>query len=130
VLAYGYRKTGRYREAAVFLKSLLKEKPRNVELLLEYSGCLERAGAPQYAIAVLETAMVLLDKSPDIPIALGLIYSRERKPEKAFDLLREAAARNTRDPRPYQWMAFLARKKGQIEEAKKFEFEAKKRAKK
>jgi tetratricopeptide (TPR) repeat protein len=130
VLAYGYRKTGRYREAAVFLKSLLKEKPRNVELLLEYSGCLERAGAPQYAVAVLEKAMVLLHKSPDIPMALALIYSRKRKLEKAFDLLREAAARNTRDPRPYQWMAFLARKKGQTEEAKKFDFEAKKRAKK
>jgi tetratricopeptide (TPR) repeat protein len=130
VLAYGYRKTGRYREAAVFLKSLLKEKPRNVELLLEYSGCLERAGAPKYAIAVLEKAMALLTKSPEIPIALGLIYSRERKLEKAFDLLREAAARSPRDPRPYHWMAVLARKKGRTEEAEKFEFEAKKRTKK
>jgi tetratricopeptide (TPR) repeat protein len=129
VLAYGYRKTGRYREAAVFLKSLLKEKPRNVELLLEYSGCLERAGAPQYAIAVLEMAMGLLAKSPDIPMALGMLYSRERKLEKAFDLLREAAARAPRDPRPYQWMGVLARKKGRTEDAKKFEFEAKKRAK-
>jgi tetratricopeptide (TPR) repeat protein len=127
VLAYGYRKTGRYREAAVFLKSLLKEKPRNVELLLEYTGCLERAGAPQYAIAVLEKAMSLLGKSPDIPMALGLLFSREQKLEKAFDLLREAAARNTRDPRPYQWMAALARKKGDAEGAKKFDYEAKKR---
>jgi tetratricopeptide (TPR) repeat protein len=130
VLAYAYRKTGRYREAAVFLKSLLKEKPRNVELLLEYTGCLERAGAPQYAVAVLEKALALFAKSPDIPIALGLLHSRAKKWEKAFDLLREAAGRNTQDPRPYQWMAFLARKKGRVEEAKKFEFEAKKRAKK
>jgi tetratricopeptide (TPR) repeat protein len=130
VLAYGYRKTGRYREAAVFLKSLLKEKPRNVELLLEYSGCLERAGAPQYAVAVLEKAMDLFSKSPDIPMALGLLYFRERKLEKAFDLLREAAARAPGDPRPYQWMAALSRKKGRTEAAEKFEFEAKKRAKK
>jgi tetratricopeptide (TPR) repeat protein len=129
VLAYGYRKTGRYREAAVFLKSLLKEKPRNVELLLEYSGCLERAGAPQYAVAVLEKALALFAKSPDIPMALGLLYSRAKKMEKAFDLLREAAARNTRDPRPYQWMAFLARKTGDTEGAKKFDFEARKRTK-
>jgi tetratricopeptide (TPR) repeat protein len=129
VLAYGYRKTGRYREAAFFLKSLLKEKPRNVELLLEYTGCLERAGAPQYAIAVLETALALLSKSPDIPLALGLLYFREKKTEKAFDFLREAAARNTRDPRPYQWMAVLSRKNGNAEGAKKYEFEAKKREK-
>jgi tetratricopeptide (TPR) repeat protein len=129
VLAYAYRKTGRYREAAVFLKSLLKEKPRNIELLLEYTGCLERAGAPQYAVAVLEKALALFTKSPDIPLALGLLYSRTKKREKAFDLLREAAARNTRDPRPYQWMAFLARKTGDAEGAKKFDFEARRRAK-
>jgi tetratricopeptide (TPR) repeat protein len=128
VLAYGYRKTGRYREAAVFLKSLLKEKPRNVELLLEYTGCLERAGAPQYAKAVLEKALVLLTNSPDIPLALGLLYSRERKLEKAFDLFREAAARNTRDPRPYQWMAALAKKTRDAEGAKRYEYEARKRA--
>jgi tetratricopeptide (TPR) repeat protein len=127
VLAYGYRKTGRYREAAVFLKSLLKEQPRNVELLLEYTGCLERAGAPRYAKAVLEKALRLLEKSPDIPMALGLLYFREQKLEKAFDFLREAAARNTRDPRPYQWMAALARKSGDTEGAARFEREAKKR---
>jgi tetratricopeptide (TPR) repeat protein len=129
VLAYAYRKTGRYREAAIFLKSLLKERPRNIELLLEYTGCLERAGAPQYAIAILEKALILLAKSPDIPIALGLLYSRQHKMERAFDLLREAAARNTKDPRPYQWMAVLAQKTGNAEGAKKFDFEARKRMK-
>jgi tetratricopeptide (TPR) repeat protein len=74
VLAYGYRKTARYREAAVFLKSLLKEKPRDIELLLEYSGCLERAGAGVYAIAVLEKAMALFTVSADIPLAMGLLH--------------------------------------------------------
>ncbi|GHV39514.1 hypothetical protein AGMMS49546_11700 [Spirochaetia bacterium] len=49
VLAYGYRKTGRFREAAMFLKSLLKENPRNLQLMLEFAGCLERAGASYYA---------------------------------------------------------------------------------
>jgi uncharacterized protein HemY len=100
-----------------------------VELLLEYTGCLERAGAPQYAAAVLEKALALFAKSPDIPIALGLLYSRTQKLEKAFDLLREAAARNNRDPRPYQWMAVLARKTGDSEGAAKFDFEVRKREK-
>ncbi|MDR0452788.1 MAG: tetratricopeptide repeat protein, partial [Treponema sp.] len=45
LLAYCCRKTGRYREAAFYLKSLLKEKPGDTELLLEYTGCLARAGA-------------------------------------------------------------------------------------
>ncbi|MDR0589388.1 MAG: tetratricopeptide repeat protein, partial [Spirochaetaceae bacterium] len=63
VLAYSYRKSGRYREAAVFLKALLKEKPRDIKLLLEYTGCLERAGAGFYAAAVLEKARNLFRKS-------------------------------------------------------------------
>jgi tetratricopeptide (TPR) repeat protein len=129
LLAYVYRKTGRYREASVFLKGLLKEKPRNVELLLEYSGCLERAGASPYAKAVLEKAMVMLSREAEIPMALGLLYSREQKLEKAYDLLREAASRNKADPRPYQLMAVLARKNGNKEGAAKYDYEANKRAK-
>jgi tetratricopeptide (TPR) repeat protein len=129
VLAYAYRKTGRYREAAVFLKSLLKGKPRDIELLLEFTGCLERAGASFYAKAVLEKAMGLLNQSSEVPMALGLFFYREQKLEKAYDLFREAAGRNTKDPRPYQWMAALARKNGDNAGAAKFDQEAQKRAK-
>jgi tetratricopeptide (TPR) repeat protein len=127
VLAYAYRKTGRYREASVFLKSLLKEKPRSIEILLEYTGCLERAGAARYAAAVLEKAKVFLDKVPEIPMALGLFYAKDKNPEKAFDLLREAAALDRRDPRPYRLMAALAAKKGDREGQKKYEYEAARR---
>jgi tetratricopeptide (TPR) repeat protein len=127
VLAYTYRKTGRFREAARFLKALLKEKPRNINLLLEYALCLERAGASHYAQTVLEKAMDFFKKSPDIPMALSMILYRKKRIEKAFDLLREAAARNLRDPRPYQWMAFIARKNKDEEGARKYEQEAEKR---
>jgi tetratricopeptide (TPR) repeat protein len=129
VLAYTYRKTGRYREAAVYLKALLKERPRNVGLLLEYSGCLARAGAIYYAVMVLEKAMDYVKGSPDIPMALGILFYREQKIERAFDLLREAAARNNDDPRPYLWMALIARNTGDAEGAAKYEFEAQRRKK-
>jgi tetratricopeptide (TPR) repeat protein len=129
VLAYAYRKTGRYREASIFLKSLLKEKPRSVEILLEYAGCLERAGAARYAAAVLEKARVFLNKAPEIPMVLGLLYAKDKNPEKAFDLLREAAALDKRDPRPYRLMAALAAKKGDREGQKKYEYEAGRREK-
>jgi tetratricopeptide (TPR) repeat protein len=109
VLAYAYRKTGRYQDAAVFLKALLREKPRDIGLLLEYSGCLERSGAIQYAVAVLEKALGLFKKSPEICLALGILSFRQKNVEKAFDYLREAAALDTKDPRPYQWMASIAR---------------------
>jgi tetratricopeptide (TPR) repeat protein len=129
VLAYAYRKNGRYREAAVFLKALLREKPGDIPLLLEFSGCLERAGAGYYARAVLEKAMPYFEKSPEIPMALGLLWFREKKIERSLDLLREAAGRSAGDPRPYQWMAVISRKIGDREGAKKFEEEAEKRKK-
>ena len=136
VLAYTYRKTGRYREATVFLKTLLKEMPRDIGLLIEYSGCLERAGAAQYAVAVLEKARELFANKgrkertgalSDISLALGILSFRHKNTEKAFDYLREAAALAPRDPRPYQWMAVIARKR---EDADYYSKEAQKRGKK
>jgi tetratricopeptide (TPR) repeat protein len=131
VLAYAYRKTGRYREAAVFLKALLKENPRDTAILIEYSGCLERSGAGNYALELLEKAMKLFQapankrEAADISLALGILYYRQSKVEKAFDYFREAAAANTRDPRPYEWMAAIARRNG--EESGQYENEVKKR---
>jgi tetratricopeptide (TPR) repeat protein len=131
VLAYAYRKTGRYREAALFLKALLKENPRDTGVLIEYSGCLERAGAGSYALELLEKARELFYNSTkkretaNISLALGILCYRHKKTEKAFDYFREAAAFNTEDPRPYEWMAAIARKNG--EESGHYENEAKKR---
>ncbi|MDR2631426.1 MAG: tetratricopeptide repeat protein [Spirochaetaceae bacterium] len=127
VLAYSYRKSGHYREAAVFLKALLKEKPDDITLLLEYTGCLERAGAGFYAAAVLEKARNLFRKSPDIPLALGLLLYREQKPKQALEFLQESALKNHRDPRPYEWMAFIAREQGNTLGACHYEEEATKR---
>jgi tetratricopeptide (TPR) repeat protein len=121
VLAYAYRKTGRYREAAVFLKSLLKEKPGDLQLLLEYSGCLERAGASEYAVIILQKAGLRLQKSPDIPLALGILFFRQGKTKEAFGFLREAAEKAPEDHRPYQWMAAAARKTGDTAAGKKYE---------
>jgi tetratricopeptide (TPR) repeat protein len=130
-LAYAYRKTGRYREAAVFLKALLKKNPRDTAILIEYTGCLGKAGAGKYALELLEKARVLFQSSAkrqetaDISFALGVLYYRQSKTEKAFDCFRETAALNAGDPRPYEWMAAIARKNG--EESGHYENEAKKR---
>ena len=129
VLAYAYRKTGRYREAAVFLKSLLREKPENLELLLEYSGCLERAGGVRYAVMVLEKAQEIFTNSPDLSMALGILSFRQKKVENAFDYLREAANLNKKDPRPYEWMAVIAQKNGDADRGRYYEKEALKRKK-
>ncbi|MDR2144365.1 MAG: tetratricopeptide repeat protein, partial [Treponema sp.] len=121
VLAYSYRKAGRYRSAAIFLKALLKERPRDVRLLLEYAGCIERTGGGAYAKTILEKAMNYFVKSSEIPTALGLLAYREGRLERAFELLLIAAARNDKDPRPYRWMALISKNKGDREGAERYE---------
>jgi tetratricopeptide (TPR) repeat protein len=135
VLAYAYRKTGRYREAAVFLKALLKEKPYDIGLIIEYTGCLERAGAGKYALVILEKARNALSGadhsagSPDISLALGILNFRQKRTEKAYDCLREAAVLAPADPRPYDWMALIARKNGETDRIGYYEREAERRRK-
>jgi tetratricopeptide (TPR) repeat protein len=123
VLAYTYRKQGNYRSAAVYLRALLKERPRDVRLLLEYSGCIERSGAVQYARVILEKANSYFAASSEIPTALGLLSYREGNPERAFEYLLDAASRNQKDPRPFRWMYLIAKKKGDIQGAERYERE-------
>jgi tetratricopeptide (TPR) repeat protein len=129
VLAYTYRKTDQYRDAAVLLKGLLKENPKDKDLLLEFAGCLERAGSVHFASAVLEQALRVFKYSADMYLALGMLYYRDKKIEKSFDMLREAAARDTKNPKPYEWMAVIAKKHGDKQGSSQYEFEANRRKK-
>jgi tetratricopeptide (TPR) repeat protein len=124
VLAYAYRKCGRYREAAVLLKGLLKERQRDLRLLLEFVHCLERAGAHTYATAVLEKALPLFPDSARVPLVLGMLRSAAGKTESALEAYREAAARDSSDPRPLKRMAEIYRKSGIQELADRYEREA------
>ena len=94
VLAYVYRKTGRYREAALFLKILLKEKPRDMALLIEYSHCLDRAGAGLYALTILQKAKEFFKPHVDLYLALGILSYRQKRIEEAMEYLKEALGLN------------------------------------
>jgi len=113
VLAYTYRKTGRYREATVFLKPLLVEKPDDVTLLIEYTGCLERSGSASYALEVLEKASKLFTRSFDIFLALGVLNLRQNFVDRALTCLTKAAALKPNDPRPEEWL-LEARRRGKF----------------
>jgi tetratricopeptide (TPR) repeat protein len=126
VLAYSYRKSGNYRSAAVYLRALLREKPRDIRLLMEYAGCIERAGGVQYAKVILEKANAVFTASSEIPTALGLLAYREGNPERAFKYLLDAASKNRNDPRPYHWMFMISKKKGDTQGAERYEREYRK----
>jgi tetratricopeptide (TPR) repeat protein len=155
-LAYVYRKTGRYREAAVFLRSLLQEEiglrregrishAPEIPLLIEYAGCLERSGAPDIAEKVLKSAHDFFGALPapgqtasakkghpaDISLALGLLYLRRKQIPTACDYLNEAARANPDDARPWHWLSMAAKatkKKGAgMQDPRYYEAEASKR---
>ena len=135
VLAYCYRKTGRYREAALFLKPLLKERPRDMELLMEYALCLERSGAIGIALAFLEKTRERY-QSPSrkkdlsvILLVLGILQYKHKDLQKAQDILQESAALNTKDHRPWEWLALIAGKRGKPQEKEHCEQEAQNRKK-
>jgi tetratricopeptide (TPR) repeat protein len=125
LLAYVYRKNRRYRDAAILLKGVLKEDPQNIPVLLEFIGCLDRSNMKQYSYTILEKAVKHFKQSSEIALAFGDAAYREKKIELALDAYREAAVRNTKDPRPYQRMALIYRKQGIIEMADRYENEAK-----
>ena len=122
-MAYSYRKLGNYRSAAVYLSALLKEKPKDIRLLIEYCGCIERAGNSGRAKMILEKAASVFANLSEIPIALGLLAYKEGQLEKAFDFLREAASKNKNDPRPYRWMQLISKNNGDLEGAIRYERE-------
>jgi predicted Zn-dependent protease len=127
VLAYAYRKTGRYREAAVFLKALLREKPLDLGLLLEYAGCMEKIGRISHVLVVLEKAREVFRNSGDLALVLGIMNFRVKKIDAAYGYLKEAAALNRHDPRPYEWMATIARKNGNAADELYYKKEAQRR---
>jgi Flp pilus assembly protein TadD len=125
VLAYSYRKSGRYREAVVLLKNLLKEDTRDVRLLLELAHCLDKSGSSSYAITLLKKSLPALPGSGEPALALGILLAREKKNEEALEAFREAAARSPKDPRPLRRMSALYRASGVAEFADRYEREAK-----
>lgn len=127
VLSYALRKMERYREATVLLKNLLKENPRDIKLLLEFAGCLERSGAMDYAAMVLEKAQDLFKTTAQVALALGTLRYRQKRLEDALDAFRRASELAPQDPRPYQWMAALYKQTGVAELAQRYAEEARKR---
>lgn len=65
LLARVYGKCGDHQAAAILFKGLLKERPRNFSLLQDFVVSLQRAGAPDYALAVLEKARSIFPQRLD-----------------------------------------------------------------
>jgi len=110
LLAVAYRNAGRFREAAVAYRDLLRADPSSTELLVGLSYCLDRDGHADFALALLEKAPKAAKAQADPWILQGALYARAGKMEAAIDALRTAADKEPGSERAWKNLAALYRK--------------------
>jgi tetratricopeptide (TPR) repeat protein len=110
LLAVAYRNAGRFREAAVAYRDLLRAEPSSAELLVGLAFCLDRDGNSDFALALLEKAPKAAKASADPWILQGALYARSGRVEAAVDALRTATDRDPRSERAWLSLAALYRR--------------------
>jgi tetratricopeptide (TPR) repeat protein len=124
LLAACYRNSGRYREAAVAYRDLLRAEPSSGELLVDLSYCLERDGKAEYAIALLEKAPAAAKAGASPWILQAALYARAGKNEASAKALRAALERDRGNEKAWRNLVALYRKQGLSELAANCEEEA------
>jgi tetratricopeptide (TPR) repeat protein len=112
LLAVAYRNAGRYREAAVAYRDLLRENPSSAELLVGLSYCLERDGKADFALALLEKAPAAAKAAAAPWIMQAALYARAGKNEASVKALRSAIERERGNEKAWRNLVALYRKQG------------------
>lgn len=121
ILALCYRNAGRFREAAALYRKLLRDDPRNVELLLGLAYSLVKSGARAVAVELLERGAAFMAREPEPYLALGMLRLRGGNLEKAAASFLKASELAPADPRPLRQLARLYAKSGMSEMAGRFD---------
>ena len=121
ILALCYRNAGRYREAAALYRKLLRESPKDVELLLGLAYALVKSGAKSVALELLERGASYLSTEPEPYLALGVLRARGGNIEKAVESFLRASELAPADPRPLRHLSRLYEKSGMPETAERFD---------
>jgi tetratricopeptide (TPR) repeat protein len=112
LLAVSYRNAGRYRQAALAYRDLLREEPGSGELLCGLAWCLDREGQADYALALLEKAPKAAKAGADPWILQAALYARANKTEAAVGALRSALERDRGNERAWHNLCALYAKQG------------------
>jgi tetratricopeptide (TPR) repeat protein len=112
MLGICYRKTGRYREAAVLYKEILRRDPKDTVILRYLALCLDKLGNRKFAILLLQKAIAAIGNDPELSLILGTLLFREGSTEKSLDCFRTVCELAPKDWRgPYN-IAMVYRKGG------------------
>jgi tetratricopeptide (TPR) repeat protein len=112
MLARAYRENGKYRDASLIYRDLLREDPENGELLMALCLCLSRDGKSEYAVALLESAPLPAMESAGPWIVKGILAGRLGRTESAVEALHKACELEPRHPRPWRELSRLYSSRG------------------
>ncbi len=120
LLALCYRNTGKFREAMIIYKELLRGNPSSEEYLRAYVYCLDKSGDLKRARIFLEKALDHFKDSVMLLLILGVFYYREHDEEKALGMFRKVLDLDPKNHQAYKNMGLIYKRKGMPVFAEKF----------
>ena len=114
----GYRKTGKFKEAAVVYRQLLINSPDNENYIRSLAFCLEKGGKRKTAILLIEKAVRFIKPSTMLLLIYGILLSRESEYEKALSQFRKVIDLDKKEWRAYENISLIYRNQG-VSECKK-----------
>ncbi len=112
MLALCYRKSGKYSDALIILKDLLRGRPKNEDLMKAVVYCLDKMGARNVAIQVIQGYSAMHGGTLSLLLMQGVLHFQEGNLEKAAETFRKAISLSPRDWRAYRNLGMVYRKMG------------------
>ncbi|MEW5817950.1 MAG: tetratricopeptide repeat protein, partial [Spirochaetota bacterium] len=119
LLAFCYRETGEYCDAAIIYRQLLRDEPSNEEYLRSLVYCYDKEGNRKDAIYFLDKAFTHVKPSSSLLLILGVLLYKEGDPEKALKAFRRVLTISKGDWRAYKNIGLIYKKMG-IDFAERF----------
>ena len=120
MLALCYRKTGKYSDALIILKDLLRGKPKSEDLMKAVVYCLDKMGARNIGIQVIQGFCKMHGENLSLLLMLGVLHYQEGAMEKSAETFRKAISLSPRDWRAYRNLGMVYRKMGNREFSETF----------
>lgn len=120
LLARSYLNIGDYQKAMVIYRQLLRDNPRDVNILLSYAFCIDKNNGPAKAAEILEKARGLIRNSVVMELTLGVLYGRLKNNEKALNCYKKAMEIDENDWRAYFNISNIYKQQGLHDFADKF----------
>jgi len=119
-LAVCYRRTGRFAEALILIRDLLRDRPGSVDHMKAAVYCLDRMGARAAAMKALASFMAEHGESLSLVLMQGVLQYQDNTLDKAAETFRKAVSLAPTDWRANRNLGMVYRRMGNELFAEKF----------